>query len=357
MPYRMTGVFLIFLIFQGCVAESRPKPYITVPVTMRTLPTADFELDYFKFSRIYFLAYPDIELKVLMTSGSRNQVYILEGTEIQEVTLIAPTDCKYPSYLSFQAAGNDGILSLLQCTGYFEGVAPGYKANAVFLVEIDLDSGEVMKIYEHWLEHPTHFETFNYDIEKERGVITSYSMWTILELLPDGIKPIDLELNSTSGSWNLKDPLYVDPFSPEADLLGHAGYAAMQTSTGKIAFLTTFDPISKRGIRRFVGSRYQVIVVDEELRLIHQTTAYISNPLQLEWSPIDDTVLIAGSVFGVSGLWSYDTANSQFTLIDQGEFKSVTWSTAGDIAYGLKCKTWDSYGLCERVEIVEYKFD
>lgn len=357
MLHKMIAIIFIALAFQGCQNSGTTMPFSTATVASGVLPTAGFDLDYYKFNRIFLLTYPNGELKVILTSRSRNQVYIVEGTEIRELAFSAPTDCTYPSYLAFQDAGDNRVLSLLKCSGYFEGVAPGYKADAVFVVEVFFDSGEVRQVFDDQVIPSLRYEYLNFDIDKKRGVITAYSMWTILELLPDSIKPIDLDLNSTSGSWNLKDPFLTDDANLESHLWGQAGYESLQITTGRVAFLATFDPIGKSGIRRFNGNRYQVMVIDEEHRLIHEGSVYISDPGRLEWNPIKDEVLIAGSAFGISGLWIYNISNSQFTLIDRGEFKAPSWNTAGDVAYGLKCTTWDDKGFCERVEIVEYRFD
>lgn len=191
---------------------------------------------------------------------------------------------------------------------------------------------------------------FTWNPEMTRGVqemVSGGAQGTIYWISPDGISPMDVEIEDQGLKWNLKD--YYDG----KDRTGLVRFPSWSPDGKTIAFFaSTYGIREKPELKPNI--KYELYFMDPyELKPV-QILQGITDAYRLSWSPDSKYLLFDGCV-GLRlkcALWLYSLESKSLSLVAKGDFQDFIWIT-NDKVVAIKNITLPY----ENNEIWEYSVD
>jgi Tol biopolymer transport system component len=216
---------------------------------------------------------------------------------------------------------------------------------------LDWRSGEVEQLVKGPLVSGYSPKDFTWNPQMTRGVqeMVDGAQGTINWISPEGVSPMDIEIEDQGLKWNLKD-YYENHYSFEKGT-GFVLSPAWSPDGKTIAFLvSTYGMREKPRLRANI--RYEIYFMDPiELKPV-QAVRGIVNAYRLRWSPDSKHLLFGGCLESKCGLWIYNLERETIVLVTEGEFFNSIWKTNNEIV-AIK----NTNGYLKEAEIWEYSVD
>lgn len=189
---------------------------------------------------------------------------------------------------------------------------------------LNWQTGEVEQLVKGPLTVSYHSKDFTWDPEMTRGVQETVGSYqgTIYWILPDGISPMDIEIEDQGLKWNLKD------YYEGKDRVGLVRFPAWSPDGKTIAFFASTYGIREEPLPK-MNIRYELYFMDpSELKPV-QILQGIADAFRLRWSPDSRHLLFDGCVGSrlKCGLWLYSLESKLLSLISEGECQDFIWIT------------------------------
>lgn len=218
---------------------------------------------------------------------------------------------------------------------------------------LDWQTGEVERLVKGPLEGYSS-KDFTWNPQMTRGVqeMVDAAQGTIYWISPEGIAPMDIEIEDQGLKWNLKDYYeHHDNFEPG---IGFVLSPAWSPDGKTIAFLAS--TYGMREVPHLKGDiKYELYFMDPvELKPV-QVLRGIINAVRIRWSPDSKYLLFSGCAGArrKCGLWIYSLETKSLSLVAEGEFYDYTWVTNEKVV-AIK---FDVDKYLEESEIWEYSID
>jgi hypothetical protein len=166
------------------------------------------------------------------------------------------------------------------------------------------------------------FYTWNPDMTMGIQETTGSYRGTIYWISPDGISPMDIEIEDRGLTWNLKD--YVEG----KEQTGLAVAPAWSPDGKTIAFFVSTYGILEEPKPKF-NVNYDLFFMDPSTLEPKQELMDIADAGNIVWSPNNENLLFRGCVGRrlTCGLWKYKITDKSLALIKEGEFADYIWIT------------------------------
>jgi hypothetical protein len=244
--------------------------------------------------------------------------YAYEGdSALQLFDPLDAEDC--PMFIGYAMKGllPDGRIGFLGC-------GQGYSWTTFAL---DWQTGEVEKLVKGPLQGYSS-KDFTWNPEMTRGVqeMVDAAQGTIYWITPDGIAPMDVEIEDQGLKWNLKD--YYERNDSVEPGIGFVLSPAWSPDGNTIAFFaSTYGMREEPRLRGNI--KFELYFMDpSELKPV-QILRGITNAVRIRWS-LDSKYLLFQGCAGVRrkcGLWIYSLADKTLTLVAEGSFEDYSWIT------------------------------
>jgi hypothetical protein len=250
-------------------------------------------------------------------------LYAYEGDS--DLELFDPLDAKdCPMFIGYAMKGllPDGRIGFLGC---------GQGSNWTIFA-LDWKTGEVKRLVRA-LAGGYSSKDFTWNPEMTRGVqeMVDAAQGTIYWIAPDGIAPMDVEIEDQGFIWNLKDYYeHRDNFEPG---IGYALSPAWSPDGETIAFFAS--TYGMREVPRLKGNiKFELYFMEpSELKPV-QILNGIANAARIRWSEDSKHLLFQGCVGAKRkcGLWIYSLEAKTLTLVTEGEFfEDYIWKNLSTI--------------------------
>jgi hypothetical protein len=321
--YKMLLKRLILLVLACTILISCSSNDITI----NDDSPVDGELLSFPSAFYQNIVYMDSRLLGFTESLARepaNRVsYAYEGDSVLQ--LFDPLDAKdCPMFIGYAMKGllPDGRIGFLGC---------GQGSNWTIFA-LDWQTGEVKRLVRA-LAGGYSSKDFTWNPEMTRGVqeMVDAAQGTIYWISPDGIAPMDIEIEDQGLKWNLKDYYeHRDSFEPG---IGYALSPAWSPDGKTIAFFAS--TYGMREVPRLRANiKFELYFMDpSELKPV-QILNGIANAVRIRWSPDSKHLLFQGCAGAKRkcGLWIYSLEAKTLTLVAEGEFfEDYIWKDTSTI--------------------------
>jgi len=234
-------------------------------------------------------------------------------------------DPKCVNYSTFQGVSllPDGRLGLLkECDD--ESAASSYLSTNRSIFAYDWHTGKLEQLGAGKLTQGSNpkFYTWNPDMTLGVQETTGSYRGTIYWIRPEGISPMDIEIEARGLTWNLKDHL------EGKERTGLVVAPAWSPDGKTVAFFA-----STYGIREEPGPKfnvnYDLFFMDPSTLKPMPELMDVANAGTIIWSPNNEYLLFSGCIESRStcGLWRYKISDKTLSLIKEGEFADYIWIT------------------------------
>ena len=249
----------------------------------------------------------------------------------KETTLFNPeNDPKCVNYSYFQVVSllPDGRLGLLkECDD--ESAATSYLSTNRSIFAYDWHTCELEQLVAGKLTHSFDPKIFTWNPDMSLGVqeTTGSYRGTIYWIAPDGMSPMDIEIEDRGLTWNLKDYL------EGKERTGFVRHPAWSPDGGNIAFF-----VSTYGIREEPSPKFNV---NYDLFFMNPSTLKpmpelmdVADAGKIVWSSNNEYLLFNGCVGRklTCGLWRYRISDKALSLVKDGLFADYIWITNEKVA-------------------------
>ncbi len=191
---------------------------------------------------------------------------------------------------------------------------------------LDWQTGKVERLV--WSLEGYSSKDFTWNPQMTRGIqeMVDGAQGTIYWITPEGIAPMDIEIEDQGLKWNLKD--YYEHHYEFKPGRGFVLSPAWSPDGKTIAFLAS--TYGMRETPQLVANiRYEVYFMDPvELKPV-QVLRGIVNAARIRWSPDSKYLLLSGCAGArrKCGLWTYSLEAKSLTYVAEGEFENYIWVT------------------------------
>lgn len=219
---------------------------------------------------------------------------------------------------------------------------------------LNWQTGEVERLVKGPLVGVYSSKDFTWNPQMTRGVqeMVDAAQGTIYWISPEGIAPMDIEIEDQGLKWNLKDYYeHHDSFEPG---IGYVLSPAWSPDGKTIAFFASTYGMREEP-RLKANIKFELYFMDPvELKPV-QVLRGIVNAVRIRWSPDSKNLLFSGCAGArrKCGLWIYSLETKSLTLVAEGEFYDYTWVTNEKVV-AIK---FDINKYLEESEIWEYSIN
>jgi hypothetical protein len=171
-------------------------------------------------------------------------------------------------------------------------------------------------------------KNFTWNSEMTKGVqeMGNGLEGTIYWISPEGVSPMDIEIENQGLKWNLKDYL------EGKDRVGSATDPAWSPDGKTIAFFASAYGIREEPLPK-MNVKHGLYLMDVSTLMPVQVLPNFVDAFQLRWSPDSKQLLFNGCMgFQLKcGLWLYNLGRKSLNLVDVGHFQNFTWITNNKI--------------------------
>lgn len=239
----------------------------------------------------------------------------------QEATPFNPEDdpnCKRYSYFQVVSLLPDGRLGLFKECKEDVGVS-AYRA----IFAYDWHTGKLEQLVPDKLQlFGPKFYTWNPEMTLGVQETSGSYRGTIYWIAPDGISPMDIEIEDRGLTWNLKD--YLDG----KERTGFVRHPAWSPDGKTIAFFVSTYGILEEPEPKF-NVNYDLFFMDPHALNPKLELMNIADAGKIVWSPNNEFLLFRGCIGPnlTCGLWRYRINDKSLSLIKEGEFADYIWIT------------------------------
>ncbi|MEP7136202.1 MAG: hypothetical protein ABI904_14845 [Chloroflexota bacterium] len=243
----------------------------------------------------------------------------------KEKTLFNPEiDPKCVRYSSFQVMSllPDGRLGLLKECADNSGTT--YLSTNRSIYAYDWQTKELKRLVAGELTHGFRpkFYTWNPDMTLGIQETNAGYQGTIYWITPDGISPMDIEIEDRGLTWNLKD------FLDEKERTGFVRDPAWSPDGKTIAFFASTYGIREEPLPKYNVNYDLFFMSPSKLKPVSELMD-IADADRIIWSPNNEYLLFRGCVGRplTCGLWRYKINDKTLSLVKEGDFADYIWIT------------------------------
>jgi hypothetical protein len=244
----------------------------------------------------------------------------------KDLTLFsAEDDPKCVNYSTFQVVSllPDGRLGLLkECDD--ESAATSYFSTNRSIFAYDWHTGELERLVAGKLTQGSNPKFYTWNPDMTLGVQETGPGYpgTIYWIRPEGISPMDIEIEARGLTWNLKD--YIEG----KERTGAARHPAWSPDGKTIAFFVTTYGIREEPKPKF-NVNYDLFFMDPSTLKPMPELMDVADAGTIVWSPNNEYLLFSGCAGRrlICGLWRYKISDKSLALIKEGEFADYIWIT------------------------------
>lgn len=244
----------------------------------------------------------------------------------KETTLFNPEDdpkCVNYSYFQVISLLPDGRLGLLkEC--YDDSGATAFLSTNRSIFAYDWHTGELEQLVSGKLTQGSRPKYYTWAPDMTLGVqeTTGSYQGTIYWIAPDGVSPMDIEIEDRGLTWNLKDYL------EGKERTGMVVTPAWAPDGKTIAFFVSTYGILEEPKPKF-NVNYDLFFMDPTTLKPKLELMDVADADKIVWSPNNEYLLFEGCVGRrlTCGLWRYSISDKTLSLIKEGEFADYIWIT------------------------------
>ncbi|MEP6894977.1 MAG: hypothetical protein ABI986_05155 [Chloroflexota bacterium] len=314
---KITVFALLLALATSCMSENT---WISLSVTERQL----------SFPPGYYNHVVSIDNKII---GFVDDIHISEKEQAgfayagdQKMTPFNPEqDSKCTVSLDFQVVSilPDGRLGLLkECND--GSAATDYLSTNRSIFAYDWHTGELEQLVAGKLTHSFDPKQYTWNPEMTLGVqeTTGSYRGTIYWIAPDGMSPMDIQIEDRGLTWNLKDYL------EGKERTGLVVAPAWSPDGKTIAFFVSTYGIREKPRPKF-NVNYDLFFMGPDTLQPKPELTDVADAGNIVWSPNNEYLLFRGCVGRklTCGLWRYRISDKTLSLITEGEFADYIWIT------------------------------
>jgi hypothetical protein len=244
----------------------------------------------------------------------------------EDTTLFKPEDdpkCTRYTYFYVVSLLPDGRLGLLKECGD-DSAATIYLSTNRSIVAYDWHTGKLEQLVAGKLTQGSDPKYFTWNPDMTLGIqeTTGSYQGTIFWLAPDGMYPMDIEIEAHGLTWNLKDYL-------EGKERTGIVVAPSWSHDGKtIAFFVSTYGILEEPKPKF-NVNYDLFFMDPSTLEPKLELRDVADADGIIWSPNNEYLLFRGCIERrrTCGLWRYRIGDKALALVKEGEFADYIWIT------------------------------
>jgi hypothetical protein len=244
----------------------------------------------------------------------------------KQKTLFNPQDdprCTVYNYFQVVSLLPDGRLGLLkECLD--DSASTIFLSRNRSIYAYDWDTGQLEQLVVGKLTQADNPKFYTWNPDMTLGVQETGPGYagTLYWISPEGILPMDIEIESRGFKWNLKD--YLEGVGK----IGTARHPSWSPDGETIAFFVSIYGIREQALPKY-NINYDLYLMNSETLKPRPELMDVADAGKIVWSPNNEFLLFRGCIGRklICGLWRYRIIDKTIALIAEGEFADYTWIT------------------------------